>query len=558
MNKLSFHKSIISWFFLTFVVLTLIAYSNYRNFKQMHTEKAWIDHTYTVIASLNGVLSDLKDIQSAQRGYVITGQKDYLTPYSMAIPELSDKLEKLKNLVADNSLQEKRLSRVTNEANARVEIAEKIIKTHDIEGPASAFALVKEGSGKREMDQIRALVAEMIAEENHLLEMRKYKASQTTLATLKTGASGIAICTLILIIVFWLIYAESKKREETESNLQAALEHMEQANNETTMLGKLSDYMQSSQSIEEALNVINSYMPELLSDSGGAVGVFENSRNRIETMACWGLSKDNISKNFNPDQCWGLRRGKAHYFVPGGTEPCCEHFLEEPKGASLCLPMQAQGETIGLFVSVVDNVKKASKEKVAFCRRVSEQISLAVANLNLQNKLRDQSIRDPLTKAYNRRYLETTLERELSRAERNNEPLSVLVLDVDHFKKFNDTMGHDAGDALLIQFANLLQKSVRKEDMVCRYGGEEFVIVMPMASLEMATLKANKICDATRNMKLNFSNNDIKSVTVSIGVSTFPLYGMTGQDLVTAADTALYQSKQNGRDRVTAATLAIN
>ncbi len=553
MHKLSFHKRILAWFTLTFIVLGLIAYTNYSNFKRLNEEKEWVDHTYLVIGELTGVLSDLKDIQSSQRGYVITGLKDYLAPFSLAAPELKEKLVRLKHLTSDNSLQSRRLSRVDKEARIRVEIAERIIDAYDKEGQAAAMAMVREGSGKKEMDQIRVLISEMIGEETHLLEMRKYKAAQTTLATLKTGASGIIICTLILVIVFWLIYQESRKREDTESSLQTALEHMEQSNDQTMMLSKLSDYMQSSKSIEEALNVINAYIPELLPASDGAVGVFENSRNRIETMASWGVGKDNIVSSFNPDQCWALRRGKAHYFIPGGTEPCCEHFVEEPKGASLCLPMLAQGETIGLFTSVVDDVKKATKDKVAFCRRVSEQISLAIANLNLQNKLRDQSVRDPLTKAYNRRYLETTLERELSRAERNKEMLSVLVLDVDHFKKFNDTMGHDTGDALLIQFAQLLQKSVRKEDMVCRYGGEEFVIVMPMANLEMALQKAEKICDATRNMKLSFTNKEITSVTVSIGVSTFPAHGLTGQELITAADAALYQSKRSGRDRATKA-----
>lgn len=260
-----------------------------------------------------------------------------------------------------------------------------------------------------------------------------------------------------------------------------------------------------------------------------------------------------MPKDFNPDQCWGLRRGRAHYYVPGGTEPCCTHFGEEPKAASLCLPMQAQGETIGLFSITIDNIEKTNREKVAFARRVGEQISLALANLNLQHRLREQSIRDPLTKVFNRRYLELTLERELKRAERKSEPLSVLVLDIDHFKKFNDTMGHEAGDTLLTQFAQLLENNVRKEDIVCRYGGEEFVIVLPMANIQMAMERAHKICEATRKLKVNSLDKSISAVSVSIGVSAFPYHGKEGQSLIAAADAALYASKNNGRDRVTAA-----
>ena len=555
MKKMSFHRSIIAWFSLAFLVLLLIAYTNYRNFKQLTFEKEWVDHTYLVIDQLNGILSDLKDIQSSQRGYVITGQKDYLTPLALSIPRVEEKMETVSQLISDNALQMKRFSEVVREANARIKTAQEIIAAYDTKGQAEAFSLIKLGSGKKEMDELRIIIAEMVSEETHLLEMRKYNAAQTTLTTLKTGGGGIIICALILILVFWTIYRETEKRENTEASLQTALEHMEQSNNQTSLLGKLSDYLQSCQTTNEAFNVISASLPQLLNDSQGSVSLFRHSRNLIETMSKWGDAQDTIPASFNPDQCWGLRRGRAHYYVPGGTEPCCGHFGAEPIGPSLCIPMQAQGETIGLFSVAVDDISKTNREKVAFCRRVSEQISLAIANLNLQNRLREQSIRDPLTKLFNRRYLETTLERELSRAQRNKNDVSVLVLDIDYFKKFNDTMGHDAGDALLEQFARLLENNVRKEDIVCRYGGEEFVVVLPMANLEMGVMRALKICEATRKLQIKSTNKEITSVSVSIGVSSYPAHGKKGQELITAADTALYISKQMGRDRVTAASI---
>jgi diguanylate cyclase (GGDEF)-like protein len=412
---------------------------------------------------------------------------------------------------------------------------------------------MKTGTGQREMGELRILITQMVSEENHLLDLRQKNVKATLSTTIQIGSAGLVICAVILVLVLLTIYRESTKREEIEVSLQKALNDMEQVSQQTNALSKLSDYMQSCQSTEEAFTVIDNTLPLLLSGASGTVSLFKHSRNMVETVSKWGPDTLESPKDFQPDQCWGLRRGRAHYFVPGGTEPCCTHFAAELTGASLCLPMQAQGETVGLFSLIIDSLEKTSKEKVAFARRVSEQISLAVANLNLQKKLLEQSIRDPLTKLFNRRYLEATLVRELKRAERNKEAVGILVMDIDFFKRFNDTMGHDAGDALLARFAILLEQNVRKEDIVCRYGGEEFVIVLPKANLQQAIDRAEKICEATRKLKINGSEK-ITAVSVSIGVSEYPMHGTTGPDLITIADSALYRAKHNGRDQVMPAT----
>jgi len=552
MNRLSFHKSILAWFSLAFIILVIVSYSSYLSFKKFAQEQEMIDHTYMVMDSVNSVLTNLLDAQSAQRGYILTGQDDNLARYSIAIPEIHSRLSALKTLLQDNPAQEARLRKVESIVELRLNALQEILDVYREQGAAAALDMIKIGTGRKEMAEARIIIAEMLAEETRFLDMRKMNAAQTNLMTLKISGTGMAVCMLILILVFWTIYKESEKRGEIENSLQLALDNMEETTKQTSLLGKLSDYMQSCQSAGEAFKVIHKWLPQLLTNTSGAVGVFGESRNLVETMARWGEGASAIPKDFNPDHCWGLRRGRAHYFVPEGTEPCCEHFTETPKGASLCLPMQAQGETIGIFTVMIDHISQTSKDKVAFCRRVSEQISLAIANLNLQHRLREQSIRDPLTHLFNRRYLESTLEREILRAERNKLDLSVLILDIDYFKKFNDTMGHDAGDALLSQFAAMLEQNVRKEDIVCRYGGEEFVIVLPQASLAMAVERGKKIGDATRNMKIKSTNKEIKSVSVSIGVAAFPDHGSTGTDLITLADEALYQSKKNGRDRVTA------
>ena len=181
---------------------------------------------------------------------------------------------------------------------------------------------------------------------------------------------------------------------------------------------------------------------------------------------------------------------------------------------------------------------------------VAEHIALALANLKLRETLRSQSIRDPLTGLFNRRYMEESLEREMRRASRGRHPVGIIMLDLDHFKKFNDSYGHDAGDALLRIVGNTLQRSIRAEDIACRYGGEEFTLILPEASLIDAAQRAESIRESIRNLNIQHRRQQLGGVTVSAGVAIFPDHGPTGDAVLRAADAALYQAKARGRDRV--------
>lgn len=259
---------------------------------------------------------------------------------------------------------------------------------------------------------------------------------------------------------------------------------------------------------------------------------------------------------FEPEECWSMRRGAAHFVTKDSLEPVCSHVRRVGSAGSLCIPMLALGETIGLFYVSSDNADSLTERKQAIAHTLSEQTALAIANLRLQEKLREQSIRDPLTQLYNRRYLQETLDREFSRSRRNKQPVSVLILDLDYFKKFNDTHGHDAGDALLVHFARMLTNHVRREDIVCRYGGEEFVLVMPTTDRTNAMARAELLCEATRKLVVKMEHKSIGQVTVSIGVATYPDHGELPEEVISAADAALYEAKQGGRDRAVQAPAA--
>jgi diguanylate cyclase (GGDEF)-like protein len=186
-------------------------------------------------------------------------------------------------------------------------------------------------------------------------------------------------------------------------------------------------------------------------------------------------------------------------------------------------------------------------------RGAGEQISLALANLRLQETLRSLSIRDPLTGVFNRRFMEASLERELARARRAGHSLGVLMIDIDHFKLFNDTHGHEAGDVLLAGFAELLRRSFREEDIVCRYGGEEFLVLLPGSSSDQTVARALSVCEAVRSFEPYHQRRPLGRISVSVGVASFPEDGSSDEALVRAADAALYRAKHEGRDRVVVA-----
>jgi diguanylate cyclase (GGDEF)-like protein len=165
-------------------------------------------------------------------------------------------------------------------------------------------------------------------------------------------------------------------------------------------------------------------------------------------------------------------------------------------------------------------------------------------------RLREQSVRDALTGLFNRRYLDETLERELRRAERAHQPLGLIMLDIDHFKRFNDTYGHAAGDAALHDLGRLLSTHVRGSDIACRYGGEEFILLLPEATREVAVERAETIRASARRLSVHDSGRPVEPITLSIGVAAFPLNGASGAALLKAADEGLYRAKHEGRDRV--------
>ena len=351
----------------------------------------------------------------------------------------------------------------------------------------------------------------------------------------------------------------AQEKEEQGNILKRSLTELQSRTSEMTLLIELSDMLQCCASLEEAYSVITQFGKKLFStESSGSLSVFKSSRNILESAGAWGASVTPLAP-FSPDSCWALRRGKPHWSIGSSAELVCNH-LKNSLGANdgLCVPMVAQGETIGVLQIQIGAASEStfSNEniQVVLQRTASSaagQIALSIASLKLREALKDQSIRDPLTGLYNRRFMQESLDRELLRARRTSRPFTVMFIDIDHFKRFNDSFGHDAGDLVLQIFAKTLTNHFRGGDIICRYGGEEFALVLPDSSLKDAERRANDLRVEVKKLSINHRNTILDPITFSVGLAAFPEHGSTAEELFLVADKCLYDSKTQGRDRIT-------
>jgi diguanylate cyclase (GGDEF)-like protein/PAS domain S-box-containing protein len=337
--------------------------------------------------------------------------------------------------------------------------------------------------------------------------------------------------------------------EKARTALAARVDELQERARQLVLIGEMGEMLQSCREFDEAYRVIARCLKRLFPASG-ALYKMSASQTLVEAVIQWGPEES--SKIFTPDECWGIRRGRLHVVSDAREELLCRHNSEAGAFSYVCAPLVAQREASGLLY-LRATVNFWTDDNQQLVRAVSEQIALALANLKLQEKLREQSIRDALTGLYNRRYLEESLEREIHRAGRSGHQMSVLMFDVDHFKKFNDTFGHEAGDLLLRQMGECITSFVRKSDIACRYGGEEFALLMPELSVEQAQLRAEALRKSVEAMEVQYRRQPLGKVTISVGVATYPLHGSEGTELMNAADAALYKAKHEGRNRVVCA-----
>jgi diguanylate cyclase (GGDEF)-like protein/PAS domain S-box-containing protein len=345
-----------------------------------------------------------------------------------------------------------------------------------------------------------------------------------------------------------------RKRSESElaqmnDQLKRWVSELEQYNRELTLLNGMGESLQVCMTVEEAYRVAKQTASQLFTELSGALYILDPQTQKLQAVETWGEHKDRLAQVLEASQA--LSRQGTQFFekqeLP--TDKACSLPYIIP---SLCVPLTAQSDTFGvlsLYRNSHDQIQEYERwERLAIM--VADHLALALTNLHLRERLREQSIRDSLTGLFNRRYLDEILQRELSRAIRHQQPIGIILLDIDHFKRYNDTYGHEGGDAVLRSMGTFLQNGLRKEDIACRYGGEEFVLVLPGASLEDTARKAEELCSLVRGMHVEHEGISLGRITISLGVSCFPLHGTTADSIISIADSALYRAKETGRNRV--------
>ncbi|MEA0735114.1 diguanylate cyclase [Xanthomonas campestris pv. campestris] len=520
-------------------------------------DAALVSHTHEVIGRVDEIQARVLDAESAERGYLLTGNDAYLLDYQTSVERLPILIGNLRRKIADNPSQVAHLDQLQHLVDTRLKQIQHVLDVYADSGLEAARTSIRQ-TAFRTTSAIREQALTIVQREQELLALRAESSRQSALLLLILALAGIPFGLAVVGTVYGLLMRELRHRAQAERHAARANQELgesigalQRSAADLNLLSRYTGLLQSCVSAEEALDVTSRTLAHLLPGIAGSVYLLRASQDRAEVISHWGTSLVHSASHLLPEECWALRRGQPHLIEDLARDAPCAHIdLPDASVAitTACLPMSAQGTQLGfLFLSAPG---PAPMPRLEIAEAAAEQLSLALSNLRLRESLRRQSIRDALTGLYNRRYLEEALSHELARCARRDLPLSVLMLDVDHFKQFNDGQGHAGGDLLLAAVGELLLTRLRAEDVACRYGGEEFTVILPETDGEEAMRVAEQIRGHIAALAVSDGQRALPRVTASIGVASFPADGELGSALIQKADAALYVAKRQGRNRV--------
>lgn len=527
-----------------------------------------------LLAQVSEIRSEMTSAQSSVRGFIITGVEDFLDPYRRAIYELGRRRDGLERGPGRESEQGAHVARaLALFFQWHEKVAEPVIEARRPPTTDTSTLLVR---GRPLLEEANALLDRVTRHERELLRIRMERSDSIA----QWGGLFAVVASVVafgyVLVAGYLMTRRTVEAIESISHGARALaggdlsrrvalasddelgtmahafnvmaERLGERALQAQRLLELAQLLQVSLTTREVGELFRSFVPRLVPAAGGRLFLHEAKTHVMTPLASWGSDEP---EGFSPSACWALRLGKT-YHSSGSDGPICEHGALRRHGCSLCVPMVVHGETLGLIQYVYDPSEKAPVV-MRLGAEVAERFAFTLSNLALRERLREQSVRDALTGLFNRRYLDEMLEREIERSRRSNQQLGVLLIDLDHFKELNDAEGHDAGDAVLREFGSLLTNEFRTGDEAFRYGGEEFVVLMPAAGVEEVLERAHGLRERVGRLRAVSAGRVVRSITASMGVSAFPSDGATAAELLRAADEALLEAKRTGRDRVVAA-----
>jgi diguanylate cyclase (GGDEF)-like protein len=505
----------------------------------------WSEHSLDVQANLQALLIRIDRYDSLVNLYLIDRMPGRLRESQNLGVSIESSARQIANLVSDNRSQDQNARRL-NECAFAIASA-----TRALESPTAGFPTAAEVT-------CREVTVLMQQQERNIAASRSKATQHATLSLLVVGFSLACFAILVVLALFGVLIRDALFRRRSEEQLSASnnqlattIQVLEDKARETAMLSDARDELQMCLSVDEACQTAVHFVDRIVRGSTGALCMIDNSRQTIERRSSWGGGGSTLEA-FPIEACCGMRGGQSRWCTPESSVLHCAHFEGVPPERYICMPLVAHGDTLGVLCIECTDREAARRADLHLppLHALLQLTSMTVAAINLRSKLENQSIRDSLTGLFNRHFMEITLEREIRRATRRDNSMAVLMIDADNFKQFNDTFGHKAGDTVLRSIADRFLSSVRSEDIVCRYGGEEFVIILPDISLEKAAERAENIREAINSLRVTDNGNTLGAVTVSIGVAVFPQDGRSIEALLQASDRSLYAAKKYGRNQV--------
>lgn len=535
----------------TSCVMVLVAgFLIYSNTQALSSIKDSVAHTQELLTLLQSTSQQADRVEFGTRIYALNKDENKRDMARISAFEMEAGARQLKSLVADNSQQTQNVENLTT----YIQTLNSDIQKMSAQDQPPAESLLR----------CRETLKLMTEQEQMLLKQRNQSSEHRYIISLTTEWAFVGFFLIKVLALFGFLLREALLRRNiarlatlTSQDLTNSVHALEEAALESRLLASCSDELQLCVQVDQIYRLAADCLNRMVPGTSGSLCMINHSRNMLEVFSTWGSSAMETGETFTSDSCCGLRLGQLRWRSPGVSEIHCTHFPGAAPARYLCVPLVAQGETMGvLYVECIqDEAHLAIMHHMIGMRQILLLTGLAVAALHLRQKLENQAIRDSLTGLFNRHFMEVVLQREISRAARQHGSLAVFMLDVDHFKRFNDTHGHAAGDAMLKAVGETFQANVRTEDTVCRYGGEEFTIILPGISHEVACLRAELIRLAISRLRVPLQSGACGETTISIGMAFYPSDGTVAEPLLYKADQALYLAKLKGRNQVAVSEL---
>jgi diguanylate cyclase (GGDEF)-like protein len=566
-------------------ITEVVAFQSYGDVENLRTAGQ------AVLGHSDALLKDLETAQSSERGYLLTQQAGELGPYASAKDGAYGHLERLEEAAPSWSILPE-VAALSSMVHDEFSDLDRCIALQESGRRREALAFASSEQSQQYGDKVAELTERS---EQRLKLMLDARTATVNILHRRLWASMFiapAIVILVLVVTIRLVTTQLKRssaalqgamakvslsadpkpisspapNDELRSVVVAfnhmverlAHEQIERAaaeanlvDRERTMnlLRQTSEQLATVKDQAEFAEVVEVYVPQIIPARPGCLYVLDASRTGLDAIACWN-SPRTAPERMPVDECFAACHGQEFSFAEGETELCL-HAAAFPATGFHCVPLISQREVIGvLYLETELETAGFDGDERQKLLHVSNTLGFALGNLRLREKLKIESVRDPLTDVYNRRFLHEVLSFELARSGQTGQPFSVMMLDIDHFKHFNDVYGHDTGDVVLKELADTLRRHSRKNDIVCRWGGEEFLLVFPTMDSQAALERAEMLREAIKTIVIVTNGRRVDQVTVSAGIATYPVVGLEAEALIAAADRALYEAKRAGRDRV--------